>query len=305
MRKNLHHKEISMDKKELIQLAEELLKEENLENRKEDLNFLKKQYKTILYREEDSYYEQQLNDKFIALFEELAKRESTLLTSSYEEKKNILANMKKLVSSPDLAKAGKEMERLSNEFKAAGRCKKEQDDELWAEYKAIREEFYSKRKAYFEELDKSNAEKKAKKEDIILRAKETIEHIESIKDASDKMNNLMKEWKSVGYSGRGDDLLWKEYAKVLDEFQEKKKEYRQEMVKLFEERGKKKEELIKKMKILLANSEFTEEEVQKVKELRGEFNKVGFAGKEKDDALYEEFNKVVQKYFEEKKFYTI
>jgi hypothetical protein len=294
-----------MDKKELILLAEELLKEENLENRKEDLLFLKREYKRILYREEDSYYEQQLNDKFIALFEALAKRESTLMVSTYQEKKNILANMRKLLEVSNMQQASKEMDKLSNDFKNAGRCLKEQDDELWAEYKEIREEFYTKRKAYFEELDKSNAEKRSKKEDIIARAKEVVEHIESVKEATDKMNALMKEWKSVGYSGRGDDGLWKEYSKVLDEFQEKKKEHRQEMVKLFEERAKQKEDLIKKMKILLANSEFTEEEVKKVKDLRNEFNKVGFAGKEKDDALYQEFNKVVQKYFDEKKFYTI
>ena len=294
-----------MDKKELILLAESLLKEENLENRKEDLLFLKRQYKVILYREEDSYYEQQLNDKFVSLFEELAKRENSLMVSTLQEKKNILAAMKKLVIASNMMNASKEMERLSSEFKNAGRCTKEQDDELWAEFKQTKDEFYAKKKEYFEQLDKSNAEKKEQKEAIINEAKELIEHIDNVREAQEKMNALMKRWKSVGYSGRGDEKLWNEFAKVLDEFKEKKKEHRQEMVNLFESRAKQKEELIKKMKILLANSEFSEEEVKRVKDLRNEFNKVGFAGKEKDDALYEEFNKVVQKYFEEKKFYTI
>ena len=294
-----------MDKKELILLAESLLKEENLENRKEDLLFLKRQYKVILYREEDSYYEQQLNDKFVSLFEELAKRENSLMVSTLQEKKNILAAMKKLITASNMMNASKEMERLSSEFKNAGRCTKEQDDELWAEFKQTKDEFYAKKKEYFEQLDKSNAEKKEQKEAIINEAKELIEHIDNVREAQEKMNALMKRWKSVGYSGRGDEKLWNEFAKVLDEFKEKKKEHRQEMVNLFESRAKQKEELIKKMKILLANSEFSEEEVKRVKDLRNEFNKVGFAGKEKDDALYEEFNKVVQKYFEEKKFYTI
>ena len=117
------------------------------------------------------------------------------------------------------------------------------------------------------------------------------------------MDALRKEWKEVGYSGKGDEHLWKDFVQVLDEFQEKKKERHHEMLKLFEERAAKKEELIKQAKILLANSEFTDEEVEKVKGLRNEFKSVGFAGKEKDDDLYQRFNEVIQKYFEEMKFY--
>ena len=75
------------------------------------------------------------------------------------------------------------------------------------------------------------------------------------------------------------------------------------MLKVFEERATKKEELIKQAKILLANSEFTAEEVEKVKALRNEYKAVGFAGKEKDDDLYQRFNEVIKKYFDEMKFY--
>ena len=117
------------------------------------------------------------------------------------------------------------------------------------------------------------------------------------------MDALRKEWKEVGYSGKGDEYLWKDFAKVMDEFQEKKKERHSEMLKLVEERAAKKEELIKTAKITLANSEFTEEEIAKVKNLRNEYKAVGFAGKEKDDELYQRFNEVIQKYFEEMKFY--
>ena len=117
------------------------------------------------------------------------------------------------------------------------------------------------------------------------------------------MDALRKEWKEVGYSGKGDEYLWKDFTKVMDEFQEKKKERHSEMLKLFEERAAKKEELIKKAKIMLANSEFTDEEVEQVKNLRNEYKTIGFAGKDKDDDLYQRFNEVIQKYFEEKKFY--
>ena len=292
-----------MNKQELIALVKELLEEKNLDDRTSDLQLLRREYKRLLGRDEDSFKEQEETDKFIALFNELAKREPKLLSSPLEEKKNIIAAARKLLDKKEILSASRELDRLSEEFKKAGRAgTKEQDDELWAEFRAVKDEFYAKKRAHFEELDKANAEKKAKKENIIERAREVCK-VENIREANAQMDVLRKEWKEVGYSGKGDDYLWKEFAKVLDEFKESKKEHHQEMLKLFEERAAKKEELIKQAKILLANSEFTDEEIEKVKNLRNEFRNVGFAGKEKDDDLYQRFDQIIKKYFEEMKFY--
>ena len=292
-----------MNKQELIALAKELLQEENLDNRNQDLQLLRREYKYLVGRDEDTYYEQEETNKFIALFNELAKREPKLLSSPVEEKKNIIALARNLLDKKEILAASRELDKLSQDFKKAGRCgTKEQDDELWEEFRQVKDEFYAKKRAYFEELDKSNEEKRAKKEDIINRAKEVCE-IENIREANEKMDALRREWKEVGYSGKGDDYLWKDFAKVLDEFREKKKEHQQEMLKVFEERAAKKEELIKAAKILLANSEFTDEEVEKVKKLRNDYKAIGFAGKEKDDDLYQRFNDIIKKYFDEMKFY--
>ena len=291
-----------MNKQELIALAKELLQEQDLDNRNQDLQLLRREYKYLVGRDEETYFEQEETDKFIALFNELAKREPKLLSSPLEEKKNIISSARKLLDKKEILAANKELDRLSEDFKKAGRCStKEQDDELWAEFRAVKDEFYAKKKAYFEELDKSNEEKRAKKEDIINRAKEVLE-LDNIRETNEKMDALRREWKEVGYSGKGDDYLWKDFAKVLDEFREKKKEHQQEMMKVFEERAAKKEEMIKAAKILLANSEFTDEEVEKVKKLRNDYKAIGFAGKEKDDDLYQRFNDIIKKYFEEMKF---
>ena len=292
-----------MNKQELIALVKELLEEENLDDRANDLQLLRREYKYLLGRDEDSFAEQEETDKFIALFNELAKKEPKLLSSPYQEKKNIIEAARKLLDKKEILAANKELDKLSDDFRKAGRAgSKEQDDELWNEFRKVKDEFYAKKKAFFEELDKVNAEKRAKKEDIIERAKAVIE-VENIRESNAQMDALRKEWKEVGYSGKGDEYLWKDFAKVMDEFQEKKKERHGEMLKLFEERAAKKEELIKKARILLANSEFTDEEIEQVKGLRNEYKTIGFAGKEKDDDLWQRFNEVIQKYFDEMKFY--
>ena len=293
-----------MTKQEFIALAKELLEEENLDNRSQDLQLLRREFKYIANRDEENYLDQEETNKVIAVYNELVKKEPKLLVSPYDEKKAIIEKARKLLDKKEIIAANRELDRLSDEFRKAGRANtKEQDDELWNEFRQVKDEFYAKKRAFFEELDKANAEKKAKKENIIERAKELVNNVENIREANAQMDALRKEWKEVGYSGKGDEYLWKEFTKVMDEFQEKKKERHGEMLKLFEERAAKKEELIKKARILLANSEFTEEEIEKVKALRGEYKAVGFAGKDKDDDLYQRFNEVIQKYFEEMKFY--
>ena len=293
-----------MTKQEFIALAKELLEEENLDNRNQDLQLLRREFKYIVNRDEENYLDQEETNKVIAIYNELVKKEPRLLVSPYDEKKAVIEKARKLLDKKEIIAANRELDRLSDEFRKAGRAgSKEQDDELWNEFRQVKDEFYAKKRAYFEELDKANAEKRAKKENIIESAKEIVNNVENIREANAQMDALRKEWKEVGYSGKGDDYLWKEFAKVMDEFQEKKKERHGEMLKLFEERAAKKEELIKRARILLANSEFTDEEVEKVKALRGEYKAIGFAGKDKDDDLYQRFNEIIQKYFEEMKFY--
>ena len=293
-----------MDKQRLIELAEELLALEELSERTEDLLFLKRQYKILLVRDEETFYERQLTDRFNALYDELAKKEPKLNQSTYDEKKEIIELVKKLLDRKDIVKASRELDNLSLSFKKAGRCSKEQDDALWAEFREARDAFLEKKRAHFVELDKSNSEKKAKKEDIIARAKLLL-NIKNLRESNEKMDALMEEWKAVGYAGKEDEALWKEFSLVRKEFNQKKREHHEELLKLFEERAAKKEEMIKAAKKLLADADFSDEEVRKVRNMQKDFDKIGFAGKDKDDDLYARFNEVVKKYFEEKKFYTL
>ena len=104
------------------------------------------------------------------------------------------------------------------------------------------------------------------------------------------MDALMEEWKAVGYAGKEDEALWKDFSAVRKEFNQKKREHHEELLKLFEERAAKKEEMIKSAKKMLADADFSDEEVRKFRNMQKDFDKIGFAGKDKDDDLYARFN---------------
>lgn len=294
-----------MNKAELINLTKSILNEVDLSKRKDDLLYLKKQYKYFSSKDEDSFYEQEQTKTFIDLYKELAKKDPKLIQSPYEEKKEIIELAKSLLLENNIQKASKDLDNYNYAFKNAGKCSNEQDEALWQEFKSIKDEFFKKRKSYYETLNKQNEEKNKAKENIIARAKELLV-IKNIKDANKQMDELMEEWKKIGYSGKDrNEALWEEFLAVRKEFQLKKKEKYEELTKVFEERAKKKEEMIVEMKKLLLDAYFTEEEVQKVKKMRQDFNHIGFAGKEKDEELYQKFDGIIKQYFDEKKFYTI
>ena len=213
-----------MDKQKLIELAEELLALEKLDKRTEDLLFLKRQYKILLVRDEETFYERQLTEKFTALYDELAKKEPKLNQSTFDEKKEIIELVKKLQDRKDIVKASRELDSLTLSFKKAGKCSKEQDDALWTEFREARDAFNEKKRAHFEELEKTNSERKAKKEDIIARAKLLL-NIKNLRESTEKMDALMEEWKAVGYAGKEDEALWKEFSSVRKEFNQKKREH--------------------------------------------------------------------------------
>ena len=161
-----------MTKQEFIALVKELLEEENLDNRSADLQLVRREIKYIANRDEETFFDQDETNKAVALFNELAKKEPKLLVSPYEEKKAIVAQARKRLDKKEILAANRELDRLNNDFRKVGRAgTKEQDDELWNEFRQIKDEFYAKKRAFFEELDKANAEKREKKENIIERAK--------------------------------------------------------------------------------------------------------------------------------------
>ena len=75
------------------------------------------------------------------------------------------------------------------------------------------------------------------------------------------------------------------------------------MKETYAKRTEEKKTLIAEAKLYLARSEFSEDEINSVKSLRARWKEIGSAGRENEDALWEEFNGVLNKYFENLRAY--
>lgn len=293
-----------MRKEELTALAKELNACEDLSKRKDDLAFLKREWRRLQNREAESYFEKVLTDEFFAAYDELAKKENSLTISSFDEKKQLIEAARALLREENNKKVLKEISEIERAFKSAGRCSKEQDDLLFQEFKEARAEINKKVNKFYDDLRSDLASKKSQKEALIEEAKKTLE-MKNIKDATAKFDELLDAWKSVGFAGKDcDEDLWKAFSEVRKEFSTKRNKYFEDLRKEFTVRAEKKEELIKRVKKFVADCDFSESEQKQIAQFRKEWKDIGFAGKDAEDELWEKFNAAIKQYYDEKKFYT-
>ena len=289
-------------KKQLVEKAKQLAESENIANVAGEIAALKRQWRRG-GGDDESYYEQQLQEQFDKYVDEISKKQNASLLTSEEAKTQIIEKAKALANPQSFKKAQAEMNDLMSQWKMAGSLGKEKDDELWEQFKAARDEFFANKKAFYENRSETYAANKAAKQAIIDEAKKANQ-LTNMKELTKKMDELMNNWKAVGSAGRDDDeSLWQQFYNERKTFFASKKQYYSSLKETFAERAESKKELIATAKKCLANSTFTEEELSTVKGLREQWKAIGHAGKDNEENLWKEFNEILDKYWDNKKYY--
>ena len=141
------------------------------------------------------------------------------------KKEEVIENAKKLVENPSNWKAaGEQLNNLFNDWKAAGSAGRDIDDELWQLFNGIRQDFFARRQAFFDERNAQWAKSIEAKNALIEEAAAITAEKNYSKEKTERMKALDREWKTAGYSGKNDnDRLWDEFCKAKEEFWSAKK----------------------------------------------------------------------------------
>ena len=289
-------------KEALVQKAKELAESENLVSAFNQLKGLRKQWRR-LEGDEESLYDKEMADQFYGYVDSITAKQSELSVSVEEAKKDIINRAKEVLNEGNFKKATNMMNDLMDQWKGTGRSNNETDNDLWAQFKEVRDEFFAKRKAYYENLTEEFNKNKEAKQEMIAKIKE-VAQIENVKNMISELDSLMAEWKQIGSAGRAkDEELWAEFNTERKAIYAKRNAYFDGLKEMYNQRAEAKKEIIAEARKCLARSEFTDEEVETMKGFRAKWKEVGNAGKENEDALWEEFNGVLNKYFENLRAY--
>lgn len=185
--------------------------------------------------------------------------------------------------------ANRHINQLRKKWRQIHYWESEYEEDLKNRFEAALDVFYAK----YKEAEK---ESEAAKRELIEKAKALVKS-EDLKQATKEQQDLLEEWKKIASAGKErDDALWEEFQAARQAFYDRKQEAWEAMHENFERAKEIKKELIQKARALEESSEWKKTS-EKFRTLMTEWREAGFAGKEENDSLWEEFNASRQKFY--------
>lgn len=156
------------------------------------------------------------------------------------------------------------------------------EEDMNDEFNSVMDALYAKRNAGYADVQKI-------KKELIARA-EKINSSTDWKKTNEEMNELMNQWKAPGSAGRDmDDTLWTDFNAARQKFYDRRTENRAQMQSGFDNAKQEKEAIILKAKELEASDDW-KKTGDAFKELMEQWRSCGNAGRDNDDALWEQFS---------------
>lgn len=118
-----------------------------------------------------------------------------------EKKKLIVTEAESLATSQDWVETARKFKNLMDQWKAAGRGKKNEDTKLWARFKNAQDQFFAAKGADLEKRENTMATNLAKREELITKI-EALLPVSDVKAARREFNELMRSWEKIGMTKR-------------------------------------------------------------------------------------------------------
>lgn len=165
---------------------------------------------------------------FIPLFDELDRMEKYLRDliqnnqiKNLEIKRALIQDAKNISTEEDISKATDELMEIKSKWVKTGPVDKQFQEELSQEFQLVLDDFFLRRRSFFEEKNRQIDEK-------ILTLQGFIDSVHQLRKAEDldasviRVKELQKEWKTVlGLPPKKQSMLWKNFKKANDMFFEK------------------------------------------------------------------------------------
>jgi Domain of Unknown Function (DUF349) len=114
-----------------------------------------------------------------------------------ERKQELVKLAEELSESDDWGPTAARYRELMTEWKAAGRAPKEADDQLWQQFRAAQDKFFSRRSSVFNERDAELVDN-AKRKEALLAEAEKINPQADLDAARAQLHRIQERWDEVG-----------------------------------------------------------------------------------------------------------
>ncbi|MGL6236462.1 MAG: DUF349 domain-containing protein [Segniliparus sp.] len=183
-------------------------------------------------------------------------------------------------SSTDWKAAGQRLRDILEQWKTIKGLDRDTDEALWARYKAAREQFNNRRQTHFAELDRTRAQAKQRKEELVAKAEELAKTVDG-ESSPAGFREIRAAWKKLGPASREDEnQLWARLNAAQDAFSAAQDEKETEHLAEYEANATAKEALIARLERIDPKDKLAEAR-SVLREVRDRWEKIGQVPKDR------------------------
>ena len=120
-----------------------------------------------------------------------------------ETKQSLIEKAKQLSTSTEWAKTTAAFKQLLDEWKAAGRATKTEDDKLWEEFRAAQDVFFAAKKEHLEIQNEEFKQNLVIKEELLVQAEKLLP-VKDVNLAKKELRKIQEAWEDAGKVPRND-----------------------------------------------------------------------------------------------------
>ncbi|MGV3613225.1 MAG: DUF349 domain-containing protein [Fluviicola sp.] len=189
---------------------------------------------------------------------------------------------------------------LQEEWKKIGFGPRKENEEVWKEFRASCDEFFEKKKTFFDSI-RGKFDEVATKKQALIDKLEALKHSTEWKKTTDQILVIQKDWKALGSAGqRFEQKLWKDFRAACDHFFEAKQAHFSSKDKEFEGNLTLKLELIERIKAATI-PEDKKEAMSLLKGFATEFNEIGHVPMKEKDRVFNAYKEVLDAHYKKLK----
>ncbi|TVZ50932.1 DUF349 domain-containing protein [Dokdonia sp. Hel_I_53] len=301
-----HFEDNLVKKIQLIQRAEELSTETNINKAFKELQLLHRMWKEEI-GPVSKQYSDEIWDQFSAATkkihdarDEKQKEIEAVWEKNFEEKQQVIAQI--LEVAQDDIKAHKtvqekikKVEALRDTFFKTGKVPRDKNEETWSAFKEATKLFNKKKNNFYKSQKKEQYDNLEAKKALVKIAQENKDN-EDIPATLDIMKRIQAEWKTIGHVPRKDsDKIWNEFKSACNNFFDRMKDSKKQDRAGEQENYEKKVALMQTLKDVNLTGDRTTD-LASIKEYIARWKSIGRVPYAKKN-IDQDFNKILDSFF--------
>ncbi|MCK9219647.1 MAG: DUF349 domain-containing protein [Bacteroidales bacterium] len=229
------------------------------------------------------------------------------LRKNLEAKMSLCEKTEELLLETSVIKSFKKLQKFHEEWKEIGPVPADKKDEIWERFKTATDKINDRRREHYSLIEGDQLKNLETKTALCEQAEETLnlpnETIKSWQENTNKINDLLKIWKTIGpVPQQVNAEIWDRFKSSLDSFFSIKKEYFDKLKEQQLHNYNLKVELCMQAEALKSSSDWKKTTNELIR-LQGEWKKIGPVPKKHSDKIWKRFRAACDDFFNAKQAY--